>query len=257
MPAVGGTWTVDLAALGITNGTPCRIASFRRFMRLDMLKQSGFKSYINSGIYDYDVYGVRFGYYSVAKNKDSAACMGSSGTSKGGFVVFANGSTRATVSVAWRGTILSDHPSVSYGQPDDAPDTSKINEFAFTNGVFTLNGTTVNSSLGTGVAVGNAGLGIRIGTSQANMGSSAMYGWWSHVSFDDADGNRILDYIPVKRTVDDAVGFWDRVTKRFVTSFGSGGFTAGSVKDEPPVLFTTAAGTFRVSTIPGIMIIVK
>ncbi|MBO4286589.1 MAG: hypothetical protein J5985_00290 [Kiritimatiellae bacterium] len=50
VPAVGGTWTVDLAALGITNGTPCRIASFRRFMRLDMLKQSGFKSYINSGI---------------------------------------------------------------------------------------------------------------------------------------------------------------------------------------------------------------
>ena len=111
--------------------------------------------------------------------------------------------------------------------------------------------------MGTGVAVGNARCGIRIGTSYDDAGKDAMYGWWSHVSFDDADGNRILDYIPVKRTVDDAVGFWDRVTKRFVTSFGSGGFTAGSVKDEPPVLFTTAAGTFRVSTIPGIMIIVK
>ncbi|MBO4286590.1 MAG: hypothetical protein J5985_00295 [Kiritimatiellae bacterium] len=153
--------------------------------------------------------------------------MGSAG-GKGGFVVYANGSSRIEVSVVWRGTELSDHPSVSYGQPDDAPDTSKINEFAFTNGVFTLNGTVVNSSLGTGVAVGNAGLGIRIGTSQVDAGNKAMYGWWSHVSFDGVDGSLIRDYIPVQRMTDNVVGFFDRVSNTFASSAGADAFAAGT-----------------------------
>ena len=60
VPSGGGTYTVDLAALGITNDTPCRIASYVRFARLDVLRQPRQKSFINSGVYDYDVYGIRF-----------------------------------------------------------------------------------------------------------------------------------------------------------------------------------------------------
>lgn len=77
------------------------------------------------------------------------------------------------------------------------------------------------------------------------------------MSFDDASGNKILDYIPVKRASDNAVGFWDRVIKQFVVSSGTGGFSAGSVKDESPIFFVTAAQTFTVKSMPGTMIVIR
>jgi hypothetical protein len=84
-----------------------------------------------------------------------------------------------------------------------------------------------------------------------------MYGWWSHVSFDDADGKRIFDCIPVKRATDDAIGFWDRASKRFLMSSGAGGFTEGPVSDAPQVIFEKVAQTFVVSTLPGMVIKVR
>ena len=103
VPSGGGTYTVDLAALGITNDTPCRIASYVHFARLNMLYQPGKYSYINTGVYDYDVYGIRFGYYSVYKNRDYAACIGSS--TNNGFAVCANAASRTTAYVVWRGVV--------------------------------------------------------------------------------------------------------------------------------------------------------
>ena len=151
---------------------------------------------------------------------------------------------------------LPEHPPVKYGDVSSDKDASKINEIAFTNGVFTLNGEIVNSSIGTG-PVGTKGRQMDVGTASHYQNSNAMYGWWSHVSFDSADGGRILDYIPVKRASDNAVGFWDRVTKRFMTSSSTGGFTAGSPKDEPPVVFVRTSRVFTVTTIPGVMIVIK
>ena len=241
VPSGGGTYTIDLAALGITNGIPCRIASYVRFARLDVLRQPKQKSYINTGVYDYDVYGIRFGYYSVYKNKDYAACIGSS--TNNGFAVCANAASRTTAYVVWRGTALSQHPTVKYGPSSETtPDVSKINEFAFTNGMFTLNGTTVNSSLGTDVAVGNAQCGIRIGTTYNDAGSVAMWGCWSHVSFDGADGSLIRDYIPAQRMSDNAVGFYDRVEKNFQTSEGAEAFVGGTPTGE------TFEGGFAMAT---------
>ncbi len=241
VPSGGGTYTIDLAALGITNGIPCRIVSYVRFARLDVLRQPKQKSYINTGVYDYDVYGIRFGYYSVYKNKDYAACIGSS--TNNGFAVCANAASRTTAYVVWRGTALSQHPTVKYGPSSETtPDVSKINEFAFTNGMFTLNGTTVNSSLGTDVAVGNAQCGIRIGTTYNDAGSVAMWGCWSHVSFDGADGSLIRDYIPAQRMSDNAVGFYDRVEKNFQTSEGAEAFVGGTPTGE------TFEGGFAMAT---------
>jgi hypothetical protein len=153
---------------------------------------------------------------------------------------------------------LDERPTVKYGtSTSDPPDATKINEFVFTNGVFTIDGAVVNDSLGSGLSVGRNGIEMFVGTGSNYRDSNAMYGWWSHVSFDGADGNRILDYIPAKRTSDNAVGFYDRITKRFMTSSGTGGFTAGSAKDEAPIFSVYAAQTFRVSTIPGLIIIVE
>ena len=77
------------------------------------------------------------------------------------------------------------------------------------------------------------------------------------MSFDSTAGGRIIDYIPVKRASDNAVGFWDRVTKRFMAKSGTGGFTAGSPKDEPPIVFVRTSRVFTVTTIPGLMIVIK
>ena len=244
VPPDGGTYTIDLAALGITNDTPCRIASYVHFARLNMLNQPGKRGYINTGVYDYDVYGIRFGYYSIYKSKVYAPCIGSSVTN--GFAVCADNNSRTTAYIVWRGTALSEHPSVRYGSTSDTgPNMSKINEFAFTNGVFTLNGKTINSSLGTGVAVGNARCGIRIGTTYDDAGKDALYGWWSHVSFDGADGNMIRDYIPAQRATDNAVGFYDRVDNVFQTSEGSEAFVAGSPTGETfEGEFAMASATF-------------
>jgi len=74
--------------------------------------------------------------------------------------------------------------------------------------------------------VGNAKCGIRIGTSYNDAGNFAMWGCWSHVSLDGADGNLIRDYVPAQRMSDNAVGFYDRVEKTFQTSEGSEAFVA-------------------------------
>jgi len=255
---VAGTYTVRMTTLGIRNGMSCRVVACQKYYPLEMLMQNSYLSYISTGISDTEVYGLRFGYYSVAKKADNAPCIGSAGSSNGGFLVLSDGGSRITLATVWRGEWLGEKPTVKYGSStSDPPDATKINEFAFTNGVFTIDGAVVNDSLGSGLSVGTNGIEMSVGTGSNYRNSNAMYGWWSHVSFDGADGNRILDYIPAKRTSDNAVGFWDRATKRFMTSSGSGGFTAGPSKDEPPVFFINAAQTFRVSTIPGLIIIVE
>ena len=230
VPSAGGTWTVNLSALGIAADAQCRIASCMTFARLDMIKQSSRNCYINSGISDNDVYGVRFGYYSLAKNENNSSCIGS-GSGDGGFSVGANGVTRESVSVRWNGTSLSQHPGVRWGSPSDAPDTSKLNEFAFTNGVFTVNGATVTAALGSGPA-GSSGQEIYVGTSQGDAGTRAMHGWWSHVSFDGVDGEMLRDYIPVRRGTDNVVGFFDRVSKSFTASTAADAFVAGTPTGE-------------------------
>ena len=78
------------------------------------------------------------------------------------------------------------------------------------------------------------------------------------MSFDDKDGYKILDYVPVQRVADGKVGFYDRATLSFVTSTGTGNFTAGTVTDDTPVTAVNAVSPpYKVSGIPGLLIIVK
>ncbi len=258
--AAAGTYTVRMNTLGMRNGQFCRVVAGNKYVPLDMLRQNSLYSYIYTTINDTSVYGVRFGYYSLARaHKDGsdakyASCIGSRG-SQGGFVVYANNGSRSMPSLKWRGSDVTPRPTVKYGYPEDDPDTSKINEFAFTNGVYTVDGTVVTSSLGAGLSVGTQTNRLSIGASTADRGAQSMYGWWSHVSFDDADGDRLLDYVPVKRAADDTVGFYDRATQKFVTSTGKDGFLAGPVSEGSPIVCIKGAGTFRVTTIPGMIII--
>ena len=224
VPAGGERYTVSLSALGIANGTPCRIVVSERYKMLDMLKMDSTSCYIDTGFKDTAVYGVRFGFYGNSGNLSSGwnyilgSGEGSSDSARG--LVVGQSSTSYDV---WYWT-YSGHRS---GSDRPSANTDSINEAAFTNRTFTLNGNTIASNLASG-SVGVLGLNIFLGRAQ-NHGSRYYYGWWSHVSFDDASGNRILDYIPMQRCSDDKVGFYDRVKDKFVTSTGGGDFGAGTV----------------------------
>lgn len=241
VPAVGGEYTVDLASLGIANGTPCRIATATVYERLDMLQMTTTGCWIDTGFKGTEVYGVRFGYYTTGLNKKSGDWCGAIGCGKdngsgyldarGGFLVASNNKEDDLGSTVWmyRGYYNSNNkPSAK---------TDSINEYAFTNGVFTLNGTRIANNLNNqakpnypNAVSTNETYNINIGRSP-NAATGMAFGWWSHVSFDDADGNKILDYVPVRRG-DGKVGFWDYATDSFVTSGGNGEFTAGDSKGE-------------------------
>ena len=225
VPAGGAQYAVDLASLGIKNGTPCRIAVYERYRLLDKLQMTSTKCYIDTGFKDTEVYGVRFGFYGNSGYASAGwnYIMGSSEGADGarGFIVGQNSTSFGSWFWTYTGYRSgSDRPTVS---------NSSINEAAFTNRMFTLNGNVVKSGLAKG-SVGAYGLNIFLGRAQSNT-SRYHYGWWSHVSFDDADGNKLLDYIPVQRS-DGVVGFWNRVTDKFVKSTGGGAFTAGTVTNE-------------------------
>ena len=224
VPAGGERYTVNLATLGIANGTPCRIVINERFKMLDMLQMNSTQCYIDTGFKDTAVYGVRFGFYGNSGNSSSGwnFILGSgegSSDSARGFVVGQASASYDTWYWTYREhRATSDRPSAN---------TDSVNEAVFANNSFVLNGSTVYSGLAAG-SVGTLGFNIFLGRAQ-NNGSRYYYGWWSHVSFDDASGNKILDYIPMQRYSDDKVGFYDRATGKFVTSTGGGNFGAGTV----------------------------
>ena len=224
VPASGERYTVNLATFGIANGTPCRIVASERYKMLDMLQMNSTQCYIDTGFKDTAVYGVRFGFYGNSGNSSSGwnFILGSgegSSDSARGFVVGQASTSYDTWYWTYRGhRATSDRPSAN---------TDSINEAVFANNSFVLNGSTIYSGLAAG-SVGTLGVNIFLGRAQ-NNGSRYYYGWWSHVSFDDASGNKILDYIPMQRYSDDKVGFYDRATGKFVTSTGGGDFSAGTV----------------------------
>ena len=217
VPAGGAQYAVDLASLGIKNGTPCRIAVYERYRLLDMLKMPTSKTHIDTGIKDSDCYGVYFGFYGNEKSADFANFIGTSESS--GFAVGANSSSVGSWYWYYRNGKYNPRPTVN---------TDSINEASFANQTFTLNGSVVKSGLPAG-SVGASGANMFLGTWGAK--NRYLYGWWSYVRFTGENGDALLDYIPVQRG-DGVVGFWDRVTDKLVTSTGGGAFTAGTVTNE-------------------------
>lgn len=230
VPAAGGTYTIDLESLGIANGQPCRIVTSTRYRLLDMLWMTSKETYINTGIKGHDVYGLRFGFYPTGKSGTGDAhfysavnCGKDNGTgtvaNRGGFSVCVAASANLhRFRFLWRGA--------SIDKGNNLVDTTQINEYAFTNRVCTLNGVIQRSELAAG-SISTNNLNVFLG--KCAYTTYSLYGWWSHVSFDDANGNRILDYIPVQRASDGKVGFWNRIGDgSFVTSSGTENFTAGT-----------------------------
>ena len=244
VPSSGGVFSVDLDACGITNGQPCRIATFVRYNMLATLKtQDG--AYVDSGVKDSDVYGVRFGFYgNECSTNDWGGFFGTRRVDNdGGFSLGMSGTFFTEWCWWWQGSKASGskRPTVS---------ATEINEIAFTNGVLSVNGTkftTVSSG-----SVGTSGRLIRIGKGYWDY---VLYGKFSHVSCDNEDGRRILDYIPARRVSDGKAGFYDRATSTFVASSGTGDFVAGPVTDETPVVIVNSHRALTITSMPGFIIL--
>ena len=250
--------TIDLESLSIANGQPCRIVTSTRYRLLDKLQMTSTKTYVDTGIKGYDVYGLRFGFYPTGKSGTGSSdlysavnCGKDNGTStianRGGFsVCVAKDKELHRFRFIWRGN--------SYDKGDNRVNIDGLNEYAFTNRVCTLNGVIHQSDLAAG-AISTNNHNVFLG--KCSYTTYSLYGWWSHVSFDDASGNRILDYIPVQRVSDGKVGFYDRATLSFVTSSGTGDFTAGTVTDDTPVtVVNSVSAPLQVTSFPGLIIVV-
>ena len=240
VPSEGGVYTVDLVALGIANGTPCRIASGTIYNNLDMLQVTAVRTFVDTGIADTSVYGVRFGFYATGSNNHYAPFIGtedgyssSSGYQGDWQVRVPTKGSNGTWAYRYRSGTTQ---NISYSFS-----TTSINEIAFTNQVFTVGGDTVIKSGLSAGSVGLTGLKIYLGGaanklySTGTVGKSGdVYGWWSYVQFDDEDGNLILDYIPVECASDGTVGFWDNVTSQFMPPYTDGSFTPGTFSAGTP-----------------------
>jgi hypothetical protein len=249
----GGTYTIKLNRLGVGLGKFVRVAAANCYKTLDKLQMTSKQTYVNTGIKDINVYGIRFGYYATGKSDDFGGAIGTGEGSNydGGFIVGADNTSIESWFWAYQGKKYTgnDRPKVS---------TSEINEAAFTNRVFSLGGVAFKTGLPVGAVakVTDAYSGANMYLGRGAKTASYMYGWWSHVSFDDASGNRILDYIPVQRVSDGKVGFYDRATFSFVTSSGTGDFTVGTVTDNTPVTaVNSVSAPLQVTSIPGLIIV--
>lgn len=284
VPSEGGVYTVDLAALGIANGTSCRIASATIYNRLDMLQMTNKNCYVDTGFLGTQVYGIRLGFYATGQSGDGTVTSdyyyvfgcgkngNTDGPIRGGIALMeslwykddgtVNVEPGSKVRCIYRGADTTAYtPTVK---------TDAINEYGITNRVFTINGTKISNLTGKAslswptaepVAT-NITYNIYLGRSGHNKDKTAdnqvfaIFGWWSHVSFDDAEGNKILDYVPFQRG-DGTAGFWDYATDKFVTSGGPAPFKAGTqtgesfTKDEEILLTFTANRQLAYSSADG------
>ena len=204
VPSSGGTYIVDLNALFITNGQPCRIAACTTYRLLDKVYINGSTGRVDTGVKDSDVYGLRMGYYCTSTANGGVA-IGTGGTSTQ-FMLQSTADARYLKFVRHGSNLFNTGTTLS---------TDSINEIALTNGVFTANGVKKAAYTFTG------SFGTSDGTVKVGGISNSTYfhcGWWSHVSLDDSSGERLIDYIPAQRSSDSAVGFWDRKADAFVVS---------------------------------------
>ncbi|MBO6121452.1 MAG: hypothetical protein J6Q49_06290 [Kiritimatiellae bacterium] len=260
--ATEGDLTARLGRLGIRNGDYARVFAANVYKPLDMLyTTSGKQCYITTDFTDTEVYGAKLGFYGTAKADNWGYFIGTqekdaSNNRNGGFAIGMNGTYLDSwfwVGYGRRSENGTDRPSVN---------TDSINEVAFTNSIVMVNGTMINKMSTSKLALGGSGKAITIGTTTDVVGGNNpnrfLYGWWSHVSFYDVDDNTLLDYIPVQRVSDSKVGFYDRATKSFVTSSGTGNFTAGTVTNETPVVAVNASSSaWKVDGIQGLIILFK
>ena len=230
----GGSHVVDLGRLGVRNGQACAVVAVQQYEPLAMLKMTDATTYVDTGVRDSDCYGLSLGFYGNECSGNGGAFCTFIGTCEAGtgFAIGMNSASFGSWYWYYQGVKFYPRPAVK---------TDSINEVVFANRTFTLNGSTVTpTSPQTTIPAGSVGVsGRNMYLGRWQIDGRYLFGWWSHVSFQDVNGENLIDYIPVKRTVDGKVSFYDRVSNRFVESAGGGMFTAGETVGEPQTVVRT------------------
>ena len=220
--ANGGTYTFDMAAAGIANGTTLHFQTCTRYKVLDKLYQPK-GSYVLTGIKDADTYGVRMG----VQPDGSGFIFGTYGEdSTKPFAIKVTNTAMTSLQIYINGA----------GSVNSSCTSGKILDIAATNNVLTIDGVKVNNSNITTSPVGTAGNGshqrsMAIGWLNG-LSNQTNGGYWSYLQFEDENGDPLLDYVPVEVCSSGTIGFYDRVSGAMATKSGSGSFTAGTETGE-------------------------
>lgn len=221
IPAVGGTFAVDLAAQGLGTGRIFRVFIADRYTLLERVQQNSDDDVIDTGIADTLCGGLELGAYCTGYSSKYAALLGTgtgSAADKCGYRVCLGGSAT----------------KIMFGQFVNNLYTYKFVNFTANvrnvlkaeNNTVTLNGgSAVKPESGNKSSWRTSPLGLSGKTAYLGRIPSepnCVYGWWYYLKLKGVDGNLLLDYVPVKRS-DGTVGFLDRVSASLVTPMDGGG----------------------------------
>lgn len=227
--ANGGTYTFDMAAAGIANGTTLHFQTCTRYKVLDKLYQPA-NAYVSTGYRDDQTYGVRFGF----QPDGSTSWIFGQGNPSG---------KNVTCAIQVSNVSTAQYQFYINGDPRNATCTAgEMHDFAITNTVVTIDGTAVitgrtTSPVGTAGAI-NTTVMMSVGRAIGLSGNSK--GWWSHVQLDDANGDLLIDYVPVEVCSSGTIGFYDRVAGAMVTKMGNGSFSATGATETGEYIETDA-----------------
>ena len=221
IPAVGGTFAVDLAAQGLGTGRIFRVFIADRYTVLERLQVNSDDDVIDTGIADTLCGGLELGAYCTGYSSKYAALLG---TGTGG----------AADKCGYRVCLGGSATKIMFGQFVNNRYTYKFVNFTANvrnvlkaeNNAVTLNGgSAVKPESGNTSSWRTSPLGLSGKTAYLGRIPSepnCVYGWWYYLKLKGVDGNLLLDYIPVKRS-DGTVGFLDRVSASLVTPMDGGG----------------------------------
>ena len=231
IPAVGGTFVVDLAAQGLDSGRVFRAFIANRYTLLERVQQNSDDDVIDTGISDIFCHGCEFGYVIAGYSNKYAAFVGSGSGSNAdncGFRFCLSGSTTS----AMFGQYTNGRYTWKYFYPAA---NSRININA-SGGTVVFNGTAINPQSGNGSwrtsPLGLSRLNAYLGRLPVDATTGCCcYGWWYGLSLTGANGDKLLDYVPVKDS-NGTAGFFDRVSASFVTPTSGGSLVAGDAVGE-------------------------
>ena len=226
VPAEGGAYSVSLADLGFPDGN-CTVRAFFEsgFEKLDYLVVDAANDYLDPGLLDNEVYGIEFGYKPTGGSvygKIICAIESEGGVGTPFRFEGANSTTRFN--------FCADTTAGVYQYKAASLSSSDMNTVVARNSAITVNGVKVGDYRTS--PIGIRGSHVRLNTKNPDDSADRSFGWWYYLRIYGADDRLLVDYIPVRRTADDTVGFYDQAENRFVTPTGGGTYGAGSAVED-------------------------
>ncbi len=250
VPAEGGEYSKTFAEIGFPDGNCTVRAFFKSYEQLEYLVVDAKDEYTDLDVLDTQIYGIECGYKPTGGGNYGQIVTARSDEGGAG--------TRFAIQVSGGSVTKGGYHFLS----DDAVTGQYVikgvnlvyngkNDIVVRNSEIYVNGTLKANNFRTS-PIGLRGSRMRLNALTIGSDGENGFGWWYYLKFYGQDGKLILDYVPVRRSSDNVVGFFDRVGKTFVMPSGGGSFTGGTkVVDifeyTPDVIIASRALTLSVS----------